>query len=369
VPDESAPSLGQIGHEEYCILLPGLPQPHLAFKVAQRLQETLEAPLALEGGSAQAQVAIGIALHPADARDARALLDHARATQRTVQRDTGAGVRFFQPALNAAAVQRLTLEAALRKAVQKGELTVHYQPKVRIADGKIVGAEALVRWKHPELGQVSPAQFIPIAEETGLIQPIGEFVLAEACRQNLQWQREGLSPIRMAVNLSPIQLHEPQLLDVLRQVLARTGLAPEWLELEITESILLQDADATIERLESLRDFGIHLSIDDFGTGYSSLAYLRRFPIETLKIDQAFIRELTTSPDDAAITTSIILMGKSLKLNVVAEGVETRSQLALLQVLECDEAQGYLFGKPTDAAGLRQVLERGVDPALIPPKR
>lgn len=363
-PDQS-PTVAQLGTEEFTVLLPSLPRAHVAFKIAQRILERFSAPMETGQGCVQLEPSIGIAFHPNDARDAAALLEHARAAQRAVAHESTTGVRFYTPAMNTAALQRLTLETALRQALEREQLLVHYQPKVHVSSGRIVGAEALVRWKHPELGLVSPGQFIPIAEETGLIIPIGEFVLATATKQNRQWQQAGLPPIRMSVNLSTIQLREARLLDALRTILAESGLPPQWLELEITESILLQNAEATMETLQRLKQLGVHLSIDDFGTGYSSLAYLKRFPIDALKIDQAFIRELTSNPDDAAITTSIILMGKSLKLSVVAEGVETRSQLALLHVLECDEAQGFLFSRPVPAQEFEALLKRGIDPSLI----
>lgn len=362
-----ATPLAQVGEREYCILLPNLARPHMAFKIAQRVREKFAEPIRCGNVSYEVRATVGIALHPADARDAAELLGHARNAQRAALADATSGVRFHQPSVDAAAVQRLRLEAALVHAIERGELSVHYQPKVRLSSGKIVGAEALVRWRNPELGQVSPVQFIPVAEETGLILSIGEHVLTEACLQAKRWLDDGLPPLRMAVNLSTIQLRDPHLLDMLQRVLRETGLPASELELEITESVLLQNAEATIDALERIKGLGIHLAIDDFGTGYSSLAYLKRFPIDTLKIDQSFVRDLTTNPDDAALTTSIILMGKSLGLNVIAEGVETRSQVAFLQVLECDEAQGYLFGKPMDATAMKVMLETGIDPALMPP--
>jgi EAL domain-containing protein (putative c-di-GMP-specific phosphodiesterase class I) len=273
-------------------------------------------------------------------------------------------VHFFTSSMNASALERLTIETNLRTALEREELLVCYQPKIDIASGAVVGVEALLRWDHPELGMVSPAQFIPIAEETGLIMPIGEYVLRVACEQNKKWQDEGHAPIRMAVNLSTVQFRDPQLHKVVTRVLRQTGLAPEWLELELTESVLLQKADATIATLRSLKEMGVHLAIDDFGTGYSSLSYLKRFPIDSLKIDQSFIREVTTNPEDAAITTSIILMGRSLHLRVVAEGVESHSQLAFLKVLECDEAQGFLFSRPVPADDVSKLFAtRFLEPA------
>jgi EAL domain-containing protein (putative c-di-GMP-specific phosphodiesterase class I) len=359
--------LAVAGEDSFTVLLPGLPRAHVAYTVGQRILEQVQAPIALDSGEVvRLDCTLGIALHPTDARDATLLVDQARQAQCAVASEAPSGVRFFSAAMNSAVLQRLALENALRSALERRELQVHYQPKVEIATGRIMGAEALVRWRHADLGNVSPAIFIPIAEELGLISAIGDFVLETACRQTRAWQSAGLPAIRMAVNLSALQLREERLIDTLTRVLADTGLPADLLELELTESTLLQDSDATLRKLQQIRKLGVHLAIDDFGTGYSSLAYLKRFPIETLKIDQAFVRNLTSDPDDASITTSIILMGKSLKLQIVAEGVETRSQLSLLSVLECDVAQGYLFGRPTEAGSFAELLRKGIDPALVP---
>jgi diguanylate cyclase len=254
----------------------------------------------------------------------------------------------------------LTLETSLRRALERKELTVYYQPRVEIRTFRIVGFEALLRWKHPDLGFVSPAQFIPLAEETGLIGPIGEWVLREACRQNREWQDAGLPQVRVAVNLSSMQFAQPTLQEIVRAALDDAKLEAQWLELELTESTVMRDAGAAVATLARLKSAGLHLSIDDFGTGYSSLAYLKRFPIDALKIDQSFIRDSTSNPDDAAIVTSIILMARSLRLGVIAEGVETESQLSFLRILQCDEVQGYLFSPPLSATKARAMLEQGV---------
>ncbi|MBK7875522.1 MAG: EAL domain-containing protein [Planctomycetes bacterium] len=362
-----APSLARLGAEDVIVLLPSLPRAHAAYKIARRLHDRLVEPIPTASGEVVARCSIGIAVHPGDGPEPAQLLERARAAQRSNGNAGTPDVRFHSAAMNAAAERRQLVENALQHAIERRELSVHYQPKVQIATNRIVGAEALVRWTHPELGFVSPGQFIPIAEEIGLISAIGEYVLESACRQNRAWQDAGLPPIRVAVNLSTVQLREERLMPTLRRVLAETKLDPQWLELEITESVLLNGVDAVLKRLEELKKLGIRLSIDDFGTGYSSLAYLKRFPIDTLKIDQAFVRDLTTDPYDAAITTSIVLMGKSLKLHVVAEGVETRGQLELLRVLECDEAQGYLFSKPIAPADFAALLARGIDPGLTKP--
>jgi diguanylate cyclase (GGDEF)-like protein/PAS domain S-box-containing protein len=342
-------SLAHIGEEVFTILLPGLLRALDAYKVARRVREKLIAPLVIDGHEVVVQASVGISIYPSDTLGPETLVRASETAMHAASKDEPNCVHFFTSSMNASALERLTIETNLRTALEREELLVCYQPKIDIASGKIVGVEALLRWEHPELGMVSPAQFIPIAEETGLIMPIGEYVLRVACEQNKKWQDEGHEPIRMAVNLSTVQFRDPQLHKVVTRVLRQTGLAPEWLELELTESILLHKADATIATLRSLKEMGVHLAIDDFGTGYSSLSYLKRFPIDSLKIDQSFIREVTTNPEDAAITTSIILMGRSLRLRVVAEGVESHSQLAFLKVLECDEAQGYLFSRPVPA--------------------
>jgi EAL domain-containing protein (putative c-di-GMP-specific phosphodiesterase class I) len=255
--------------------------------------------------------------------------------------------------MNATASEWLMLESHLRRALERDELVLHYQPQIDLRTGKIVGAEALIRWKHPEWGMVSPAKFIPLAEETGLIVPISEWVLRSACAQNVAWQQMGLPPIRVAVNLSGRHLSKhAELVKQVANTLEATGLAPELLELELTESILMEDVEAAIETLEQLSAMGVKLSIDDFGTGYSSLSYLKRFPIDTLKIDQAFVREIATAEEDAAIVIAVIALAHSLRLNVIAEGVETDGQLGFLKHQGCDEVQGYFFSRPLPVADL-----------------
>jgi diguanylate cyclase (GGDEF)-like protein len=351
-------SLAHLSTDEFAILLPGFLRSQDAYKVALRIQDALAQPIPIEGTSFTARTSIGISVFPSDSSGPDSLLKASKTAMQTARQPGQNGVQFFTASMNASAFERLTLEADLRKAIEREELLVYYQPKVELATGNIVGVEALVRWQHPEFGLVSPAQFIPIAEETGLIIPIGEFVLRIACAQNRRWQDQGLRPIRMAVNLSTVQFRDPDLHETVMRTLRTTGLAPEYLELELTESVLLHKADSTIATLNHLKAMGVHLAIDDFGTGYSSLSYLKRFPIHSLKIDQSFIREVMTNPDDAAITTSIILMGRSLKLKVVAEGVESPMQLAFLRVLECDEAQGYLFSRPVPADEVAKLFSK-----------
>lgn len=359
-------SVARIGAEELVVLLPGLSRVQDAYKVALRMQHLLREPHDSLPFGAPIAAAFGIAVAPSDASGAEPLLKAAEVALLAAREEEGVGIRFFTPSMNVSAFERRALEDSLRKAIVTGGLLVYYQPRVDIATNTIVGFEALVRWNHPELGMLAPSQFIPIAEESRLIIPLGEYVLRTACAQAKRWIDDGRPPARVSVNLSSVQFTEPDLEMRVRRALSECGLPPEWLELELTESILLNDIEATIVTLSNLKAMGVHLSIDDFGTGYSSLAYLKRFPIDALKIDQSFIRDVTTNPDDAAITTSIILMGRSLKLRVVAEGVETRSQLTFLRVLECDEAQGYLFSRPLPAEEAGALLTKGLSSTAVP---
>lgn len=353
-------ALSRVGSETLTVLLREQSRSQDAFKISRRIRETTEQSFVVMGRDLMVNFNIGIAVYPGDAESPMGLVKCAEEAMYCAKQQGRNNIQFYTSAMNTATFETLTLESSLRRALERDELLVYYQPKIEIASNRIVGMEALVRWRHPELGLVSPAQFIPVAEETGLIIPIGEFVLRTACEQNKRWQEMGLDPIRMAVNLSSIQFRRPDLFDTVVGVLQDTRLDADWLELEITESILLKNVEATISTLHQLKRAGIHLSIDDFGTGYSSLSYLKRFPVDALKIDQSFIREVTANADDASITTSIILMGHSLKLKVIAEGVETKSQLSFLRVLECDEVQGYFFSAPVPADDATKLLEESV---------
>jgi diguanylate cyclase (GGDEF)-like protein len=350
--------IARIRGDEFTVLLPDLRQAADAVKVGKRILEFLAEPFKLDQQELFITVSIGIASFPSDNKGADELLKCAETAAYCARQQGRNTVLYYSPVMNAKAFERLTLETGLRRALERNELVVHYQPRIDIASGRPIGLEALVRWRHPELGLVSPMQFIPLAEETGLIVPIGEWILEHSCEQAKRWQQAGIAPVRMAVNLSSVQFRQPDLFETVVGALQRTGLDARWLELELTESLLMQNPENAVLVLQRLANHGIHLSIDDFGTGYSSLSYLKRFPIHSLKIDQTFIRELTTNPDDAAIATSIILMGKSLKLRVVAEGVETRSQLSFLRVMQCHEAQGYLFSPPVPAAEAERLLRK-----------
>jgi len=341
------------------LVLPALGRVQDAAKLGARVRAAMTKPLETDGRRSDRTVNVGISTYPADGVSAEELLECAASAAYVARQEGRNNLRFHNSSMNRWSFERLTLEQNLREALERNELVVHYQPKMDIPSRRIVGMEALVRWNHPKLGMISPAQFIPLAEETGLIVPIGEWVLATACRQNKEWQDLGMQPIHMAVNLSQVQFRQPDLFETVRSTLEEAHLSPEWLELELTESMLMQDVKSTLQSLQKLKDAGIRLSIDDFGTGYSSLSYLKRFPIDTLKIDRSFVREVTANADDAAIVTSIILMGHSLKLNIVAEGVETDSQLSFLRVLQCNEIQGYLISPPVPATKAEKFLIGG----------
>ncbi len=300
----------------------------------------------------------GVAVCPGDAADGVGLIERAMIAGNRALSEGNMSLTFHTDSMGQWAFERLTLEESLQGALLNDEFRVHYQPRLDAQTREILGVEALVRWVHPQLGMVSPVQFIPLAEETGLIEPIGEWVLREACRQNQAWRDEGFAPIRVSVNLSPIQFRNADLPNVVERALADARLATDGLELEVTESMLMNNPDDTIRVLKKFKAMGLKISIDDFGTGYSSLSYLKQFPIDSLKVDRSFIQNVTTNPDDAAITTAVILMGHSLKLNVVAEGVETESQLSFLQVLQCNEVQGFLFSPPVPADRMETMLSR-----------
>lgn len=341
------------------MMIPGVSRLQDTAKIGARLQEQLAKSIELEGMTLHQQVGLGVAAFPEDGREATSLMSHAIEAGRKARREGSSLMVFHTEAMGRWAFERLTLERSLREAIAREELRVYYQPRVDAETRRIKGMECLVRWQHPELGLVPPGQFIPLAEETGLIVPIGEWVLREACRQNKAWRDAGLPEVAVSVNLSPVQFRLENLYEVVLDALDSVGLPPDALELEVTESMLMNDPKKTTETLERLKGAGIHISIDDFGTGYSSLSYLKRFPIDALKIDRSFVMNVTNDPDDAAIATAIILMGHSLKLSVVAEGVETESQLEFLRVLQCNEIQGYLFSPPVPADQAEQLLLGG----------
>jgi EAL domain-containing protein (putative c-di-GMP-specific phosphodiesterase class I) len=309
----------------------------------------MHAPISIPDNELTITASIGISICPNDGTDVATLVKNADAAMYHAKERGRNNFQFFTSDMNARAFEALSVEMSLRGALERNEFTLHYQPQVQTSTGRIVGAEALIRWKHRDLGFVSPAKFIPVAEEHGLIVPIGDWVLRTACAQVRQWLDEGLPAVPVAVNMSALQFRQAGLAARVAAILKETGLAPQYLELELTESIIMREAEQAIAVLLELHDMGVSLSIDDFGTGYSSLSYLRRFPIHKLKIDQSFVRDITTNPDAAAIATAIIGMGKSLKLRVIAEGVETAEQQRFLESQSCDELQGFYIGRPTEA--------------------
>lgn len=321
-----------------------------------QMAEAMHTPVVVDGHTLYFSLSAGLALFPQDGTDAVTLLRHADTALQTSLQTARPEVQHYHARMDASALARLDMEHALRDVEVRGELVLHYQPQVDIHNGRIIGAEALVRWQHPIKGFISPAEFIPLAEETGAILPMGTWILRMACAQNKAWQDQGLEPIVVAVNLSPMQFQHPDLPEQVRQVLEEIGLSPQWLELEITEGAAMHDLDRAVDTLQAFRTLGVRLSIDDFGTGHSSLAYLSRFPIDKLKVDQSFVRNMEREPADAAIARSVVALGRGLGLAVIAEGVETAAQLDHLRTFGCDEIQGYLFSRPLPAAEISTLL-------------
>jgi len=346
-------SIARMGGDEFTVLLADLKTPDAAAKIAQKVLDTIALPIQIEGTELFITTSIGIALFPSDGDTAEVLLanaDHAMYRAKDAGRNS---YQMFTPAMNNRALERLSLENDLRHALDRGELELHYQPQINIASGRVTGVEALLRWNRPGFGLVGPMDFIPIAEETRLIVPIGEWVLREACRQARAWQGDRESGFRMAVNLSPRQFQHSDLPQVIASALELSGLTPSDLELEITESLAMQNTSRTIATLHRLREMGVQIAIDDFGTGHSSLNYLRSFPIDSVKIDQEFVQEIEGSAPDRAIVSAVIGMARGLRLRVTAEGVETAEQLEFLREQGCEEVQGFLFGEPVPATAFQ----------------
>ena len=355
-----ADTISRLSSDEFAVLFDAYGSLTSLARVATRLMGKLSRPIVVDGHELVVSASMGISLLPDGARDIAQLVSQANKAMQQAKHMGGGTFQFFSHSLQHSTLERLQLENQLRKAIRERKLSVFYQPKLCLKTGRLDAAEALVRWDHPELGSVSPSDFIALAEETGLIVLIGEFVLREACRQAAQWQQSGLAPIRVSVNLSGHQLRQGNLVSLVRQVLEDTGLAPHCLELEITESQLLENVDYVIATFQQLHELGVKLAIDDFGTGYSSLSYLKRFAVDYVKIDQTFIRGVGTCVEDDAITKAIIAMAHSLELKVVAEGVENEVQLAFLKEHQCDEVQGYLISSPTNAQAMADLLRAGV---------
>jgi len=342
-------TISRQGGDEFLIVLPDLYDTDAITPVLAKIRDRLHEPFQLDGHELTTSASIGIAIYPDDGRDFDTLLKKAD-TAMYQAKDAGRNsYRFFDEQMNVKAIEHLSLKSGLRRAVERDEFELHYQPLIDLTSGHVVGAEALLRWNHPDLGMVSPARFIPVAEDSGLIVPIGEWVMQEACRQGAAWKQAGLPPLVMAVNLSAVEFRRGDVEQKVTRALQSSGLDPHCLELELTESILIHNTEQVLATVQSLKRLGVKLSIDDFGTGYSSLSYLKRFEVDKLKIDQSFIRDLAADPGDAAIIRAIIQMARSLNLRTIAEGVEDADMLAWLRVFGCDEVQGYLFARPMPA--------------------
>jgi diguanylate cyclase (GGDEF)-like protein/PAS domain S-box-containing protein len=358
-PDErEGNSIARLGGDEFIVMLNELHGASDAAVVARRLVTALNEPVTVQGTEFYVSASVGVAMYPYDGDNIDTLLMNADTAMYRAKEAGRGGFQFYDRSMNARALERLVMETMLRRALERKEFVLHYQARVSLDTGKIVGAEALIRWQHPERGLVAPREFISLAEETSLVIPIGEWALGEVCRQASAWQVAGLRMVPVAVNLASTHLRERNLPDLVARMLSQHAVAPGCLEIEVTESVLMADPELSFDTARRLNDLGVHLSIDDFGTGYSSLSYLKRLPISALKIDQSFVRDLASDPDDAAIITAIIAMAHTLKLKVIAEGVETEAQRVFLKNHGCDEFQGYLISHPVDAAAFARLLEQ-----------
>jgi diguanylate cyclase (GGDEF)-like protein len=353
------------GGDEFVILLSEIAHSQDAAKSAKRILHSLTAPHLIGAHELHIDGSIGISVYPMDGEDAETLIKNADTAMYHAKENGRNNFQYFTAEMNVKVVARQSLEASLRRALEREEFLLHYQPKVNLNTGEITSVEALIRWQHPDRGLVSPAEFVPIAEDSGLILPIGRWVLREACRQARAWQDAGLPPIPTAVNVSYAEFRKPSFVEGVQTTLKETGLEARYLELELTEGVLMDDAKFTASVLQELKGMGIRLAADDFGTGYSSLSYLREFPIDILKIDRSFINQITADCDGSTIVDAIISMGKSLKHVVVAEGIETQGQRAYLQAHHCQEGQGYLFSRPLPAAQFAVLLQTGITEALV----
>jgi diguanylate cyclase (GGDEF)-like protein/PAS domain S-box-containing protein len=353
------------GGDEFVVLLSEMARAEDAAITARRMLQAVSEAHSLDQHELHVTASIGLSVYPDDGLDAETLIKNADTAMYQAKENGRQSYQFFKPAMNVRAVERQSIEESLRRALERQEFALHYQPKINLKTGQITGAEALIRWTHPTRGPVSPGQFIPVAEDCGLILPIGKWVLREACQQARAWVDAGLPLATMAVNISAIQFRDENFPELVFAILKETGLDPKALELELTESVLMKHAESTASILKALRGRGVQVAIDDFGTGYSSLSYLGKFSIDALKIDQSFVRHITTSPGETTIVTAVISMGRSLKLRVVAEGVETPEELAFLRAHQCDEAQGYYFSRPVLPELFAKLLETGLPETVL----
>jgi diguanylate cyclase (GGDEF)-like protein len=358
-------SVSRQGGDEFVVLLLELEHAEDAAVTARRMLQAVAQPHSIGQHDLHVTASIGVSVYPDDGLDADTLIKNADTAMYQAKENGRRSFQFFKPAMNVRAVERQFIEEGLRGALERQEFALHYQPKVNLTTGAITGAEALIRWTHPARGSISPADFIPVAEDCGLILPIGAWVLREACAQARIWMDAGLPVASMAVNVSAMEFRAENFLENLFAVLAETGLDPKSLELELTESVLMKHAASAAAILQTLRESGIRVTVDDFGTGYSSLSYLRKFPVDALKIDQSFIRQISSAGNDTVIVKAVIGMGRSLKLRVIAEGVEKLEELAFLRAYRCDEAQGYYFSRPVPPQQFAMLLRSGIPETAV----
>ena len=361
----AADTVSRQGGDEFVVLLSEVQHAEDAATAASRMLKAVAEAHSVDDHELHVTSSIGVSIYPDDGLDAETLIKNADTAMYQAKENGRQNYQYFKPAMNERAVERQSIEESLRRALERQEFTLHYQPKVNFGTRAIAGVEALIRWTHPVRGSVSPAQFIPIAEDSGLILPIGNWVLRQACKQARTWADAGLPPTTMAVNVSAKEFRGENFLKQLFGILDETGIDPSLLELELTESVLMKHAESAAAILRTLRDRGVQVAVDDFGTGYSSLSYLRKFPIDALKIDQSFVGQIATAGDDASIVTAVISMAQSLKLRVVAEGVETLEQLEFLQAQRCDEAQGYYFSRPVPPEQFAALLRSGISVPML----
>jgi len=355
--DDEDVSVARLGGDEFTILLERLDKAEDAARIAKRIIDSISVPFLLGDDEIVVTPSIGISVFPYDGDGVEDLVKNADTAMFHAKEKGRNNYQFYTNSMSATAFERLSMESAMRKALGNNEFQVYYQPKIDLRLDRVIGLEALIRWHHPEMGDVAPADFIPLAEETGLIVPIGEWVLRHVCEQMSSWHQAGRAPLCVAVNLSACQFRQTMLRQLVRRILAESRISPAWLELELTESVIMDDIQTSSTVLKDLKKTGVRVSMDDFGTGYSSLSVLKRLPLDTLKIDQSFVRDITTDPDDAAIVDAIISLAHSLRLRVIAEGVETHEQLDFLRGKGCDEVQGYLYSRPQSAAAIVDWLD------------
>ncbi len=356
----AADTVSRQGGDEFIVLLSEVQQPEGSANACNRILQAVAEAHSIDTHDLHVTASIGVSVYPHDGQDAETLIKNADTAMYQAKENGRQNYQFFAPAMNVRAVERQSTEESLRRALDRQEFSLHYQPKINLRTGAITGAEALIRWEHPTRGAISPAQFIPVAEECGLILPIGSWVLREACAQARTWTNAGLPETTMAVNVSAMQFRNEGFLDGVLEILSDTGMDPRFLELELTESVLMRRIESTAFILQKLRESGVRVAVDDFGTGYSSLSYLHKFPVDALKIDQSFVRQIDATGEAAPIVGAIIGMAQSLKLRVVAEGVETLEELAFLRAHQCDEAQGYYFSRPVVPNQFAGLLRTGV---------